>query len=84
MSCAEMAQLIHLPVLVVDSGWTKGTTSSVVFARWCQYALMGGHHLANTIEPYICGGDAGLCQITLTTCFLFRSQLFVSLNLMSQ
>jgi len=28
-------------------------------------------HLANTIEPSICGGDAVLCQITLTTCLLF-------------
>jgi len=24
--------------------------------------------VANTIEPSICCGDAGLCQITLTTC----------------
>jgi len=27
--------------------------------------------LANTIEPSVCGGDAVLCQITLTTCFCF-------------
>ena len=27
-------------------------------------------HLANTIEPSICGGGAALCQITLTTCSL--------------
>ena len=26
------------------------------------------HHLANTTEPSMCGGDAALCQITLTTC----------------
>jgi len=26
-------------------------------------------HLANTIEPSVCGGDAVLCQITLTTCY---------------
>jgi len=24
--------------------------------------------LANTTEPSVCGGDAVLCQITLTTC----------------
>ena len=30
-------------------------------AHWC--------HLANTTEPSMCGGDATLCQITLTTCF---------------
>jgi len=29
-----------------------------------------GCHLANTIEPCVCGGDAVLCQITLTTCYL--------------
>ena len=26
-------------------------------------------NLANTIEPSVCGGDAALCQIALTTCF---------------
>jgi len=31
-------------------------------AHWC--------HLANTIEPSVCGGNAVLCQITLTTCLL--------------
>jgi len=28
--------------------------------------------LANTTEPFMCGGDAALCQISLTTClFLY-------------
>jgi len=26
-------------------------------------------HMANTIEPSVCGGDAVLCRITLTTCY---------------
>jgi len=26
-------------------------------------------HLANMIEPFVCGGDAALCQITLTACY---------------
>jgi len=32
--------------------------------------MWGAHwrHLANTTELCICGGDAALCQITLTTC----------------
>jgi len=32
--------------------------------------LMWAHwrHLANTTEPSVCGGNAVLCQITLTTC----------------
>jgi len=25
------------------------------------------HHLANTSEPSVCGGDVALCQVTLTT-----------------
>jgi len=35
-------------------------------------ARVGGAHwlnLANTIEPSVCGGDAALCQITLTSCY---------------
>ena len=56
-------------------GCAEGSTNSIVFARWRQYALhcspMWAHwrHLANTIEPSVCGGDAVLCQITLTTCY---------------
>ena len=30
-------------------------------------------HLANTIEPSVCGGDAVLCQITLTICYILIS-----------
>jgi len=31
------------------------------WSHWC--------HLANTTEPSMCGGDAALCQIALTTCY---------------
>jgi len=34
------------------------------------YLLTYWRHLANTTEPSICCGDAALCQITLTTCFI--------------
>ena len=36
------------------------------------FYIWGAHwrHLKNRIEPSMCGGDAALCQITLTTCFL--------------
>jgi len=34
-------------------------------------------HLANTTEPTMCGSDAALYQITLTTC-LFLSEWFLS------
>jgi len=30
------------------------------------------HHLKNTTEPSMCGGDAALCQITLTTCYYYH------------
>jgi len=35
--------------------------------------IWGAHwrHLANTTEPSICGGDAALCQITLTNCYYY-------------
>jgi len=62
--------------LACGLGWAEGNTSSIVFIRRCQCALMGGHigatsHLANRIVPSVCGGDAALCQITLTTLLLF-------------
>jgi len=40
--------------------------------------------LANTTEPSVCGGDAALCQITLTTCSkyaVFRYRLLLSVVL---
>jgi len=39
------------------------------------FYIWGAHwrHLKNTIEPSVCGGDAVLCQITLTTCYSARS-----------
>jgi len=37
-------------------------------ARW--------RHLANAIEPSMCGGDAALCQITLTTCLCWLHIVF--------
>ena len=33
------------------------------------YACTHSRHLANTTESSMCGGDAALCQITLTTCY---------------
>ena len=37
--------------------------------------IWGAHwrHLKNTTEPSMCGGDAALCQITLTTCFIKKA-----------
>jgi len=32
------------------------------------YIAAHWRHLANPTEPSVCGDDAALCQITLTTC----------------
>ena len=34
------------------------------------WTCMGVRHLANTLEPSMCGGDAACCKITLTTYYL--------------
>ena len=41
----------------------------VAMATILAFYIWGAHwrHLANTTEPSMCGGDATLCQITLTT-----------------
>jgi len=43
----------------------------VAIATIFGFLYMGAHwrHLKNTTEPSMCGGDAALCQITLTTCY---------------
>jgi len=39
----------------------------------CPHGKAHWRHLANTNEPTvsICGGDAVLCQITVTTCYYY-------------
>ena len=39
---------------------------------WAFY-MWGAHwrHPANMTELSVCGGDAALCQITLTTCYYY-------------
>jgi len=62
VSCAKTAESIEVPFRM----WTG------VVPR--KHDLDAGAHarrrnLANTTEPFMCCGDAALCQITLTTCF---------------
>jgi len=70
MSCAEAAEPIDLPFGL----WTRVGRMKHKFNRIHQVTPMYPHgrphwrHLANTIEPSICGGDAVSCQITLITC----------------
>jgi len=60
VSPAKTAELIEMP-----SGLSNrvGPRNHVLggSAHW--------HHLANTIEPSVCGDNAACCQITLNTCF---------------
>jgi len=47
------------------------------------FYIWGVHwrHLKNTTEPSMCGGDAALRQITLTTClFLFLFLFFICMS----
>jgi len=56
-------------VWVVNSGGPKeGQVQSYSPSHW--------RHLANTTEPFVCGGDAVWCQITSATCFIFFLKQF--------
>ena len=46
------------------------------------FLYMGSHwrHLANTTEPFVCGSDAAVCQITLTILFLFGFMRHVAIR----
>jgi len=59
VSCAKTAEQIKMSFRM----WTRvGPRNHVL--DW------GAHrrNLPNTVEPSMCGGDAALCQVTLTTC----------------
>jgi len=59
VSCAKTAEPIEMPF----GQWTRvGPRKHILYwgAHW--------RNPANTIEPSVCGGDAVLCQITLTSC----------------
>jgi len=69
VSCAETAELIDLPFGL----WTRVGRRKDKFNHIRQVPTwedMHWRHLANTTEPSVCGGDAVLCQITLTTCYI--------------
>jgi len=57
--------------------WTRVGRRKHEFNRIRQVAPMyqhgraHGRHLTNAIEPYVCGGDAVLCLITLSVRFLY-------------
>jgi len=58
MSCVKMAEPIEMPFGI----WTRLPRKHILGggAQW--------RHVANTIEPSVCGDNAACCQITLITC----------------
>jgi len=50
---------------------------NVAMATIFGFLYMGSHwrHLANTTKQSTCGADAALCQITLTTCYYYRTSM---------
>jgi len=55
MSCTKTAELFEIAFGML-SGMGTGMHISRYSAHW--------RHVANTIEPSVCGGDAAFCQIT--------------------
>jgi len=57
------------PTVDILSDSAGGRTSTVQMPIGCTRYGAHWRHLANTTEPSVCGGDAALCEITLTTCY---------------
>ena len=76
MRCAGTAKPLELPFGL----WNRVGRRKHKFNRIRQVAPKCPHgrahwrHLANTIQPSVCGGDAVLCQITLTTCLIWYTK----------
>jgi len=49
----------------------NGRPSQQLLSSCLLFCICGAYwrHPVNTTEPSVCGGDAALCQITLTTCY---------------
>jgi len=60
MSAVDILKATEQGTALVRCGCRSGCT---ILVYW--------RNLANTTEPSVCGGDAALCQITLTTCFIY-------------
>jgi len=73
VSCAETAEMIDLPFGL----WTRVGRRKHKFSRirqvapTCPHVTAHWRHLENRIEPSVCGGDAVLQQISVTTCYYY-------------
>jgi len=71
VSCAKMAELIDLPFGLYTQVGERKHKCNCIFqvAPMCPHGRVHWRHLANTIDPFVCGNDAALCQITFSTCY---------------
>jgi len=53
---------------IMDTQQLSHVAMATIFSFYIWCVCVHWHHLARTTEPSVCGGDAALCQITLTTC----------------
>jgi len=63
VSCAKTAEPIEMQFEILSRACPGNQVLYGSGAHW--------RHLANTIKPPVCCGDAALCQITLTTCHCY-------------
>jgi len=66
---AKTAEPIELPFGI----WTPAGPRKHVLGEDAYW-----RHMTNTVEPFMCGGDAVCYKTTLTTCLLYS--MYVSLN----
>ena len=77
-----MTELIDLPFgLWTLVGRVKHKFHSILqVAPMCSHGRAHWRQLVNMIEQSICGDNAALCQIALTTCYSFCCPLFCTLS----
>jgi len=75
MSPAKTAELIKMPFELRNCVGRRNHVLDGGSDPPCEGVILRPHgkahwrHLANTIELSVCGGNAALCQITLTACY---------------
>jgi len=80
VSCAEMVEPIDLPFGL----WTRLGRRKQKFnhirqvAPMCPHGMAHWRHLADAIQSSVCGADAVLCKITLTTSYHFHYEAIMS------
>ena len=67
------------PMKTADFEVLRDTAMATILGfLYMGYTTTHWRHLANTTEPSMCGGDAALYQVTLSTCYLCYYQVIIS------